>query len=288
MTPPEHARQRAALSHRLSKELGAAWLRVERTNIRASWMAQIPQLLLLLGAAQRAAAATADAYVGAAVGAGSRSVIPEAFAFTASDGRPLAGLLAQPAITALRAIGSGYSVPMAMNTGRFTAQLIGHTQVADAGRVADLTAAVANPGAKSWTRMLVGKTCARCLILAGRRYTWKADFNRHPRCDCIAVPSQEAPSAAAPVNPAEAFAAMSRAEQVRVFGRDGAEAIRGGADIAQVVNARGGMIRAEGRLYTTVAAGKKRPRLMPEECFREAKGDRAEAVRLLQLHGYIR
>lgn len=28
-------------------------------------------------------------------------------------------------------------------------------------------------------------------MLAGRWYSWKADFDRHPRCDCIAIPSAE-------------------------------------------------------------------------------------------------
>jgi hypothetical protein len=135
--------------------------------------------------------------------------------------------------------------------------------------------------------MLVGKTCARCLILAGRRYSWKADFKRHPRCDCIAVPSTEAVSTAPEVNPRLAFQMMSSAEQDRVFGKAGAEAIRSGADPGQVVNARSGMVRADGRLYTTDNA-RKRPRLMPEQIFREANGNRTETVRLLSLHGYIR
>lgn len=44
---------------------------------------------------------------------------------------------------------------------------------------------------------------------------------------------------------------------------------------------------SDGRLYTTEAAGR-RPRLMPETILAEAGADRAEALRLLRLHGYIR
>jgi hypothetical protein len=67
--------------------------------------------------------------------------------------------------------------------------------------------------------------------------------------------------------------------------RPDAEAVRGGADLAKVVNARRGMYTADGRLYTREAAGK-RPRLMPEQIFRDAR-DRDDAIRLLRLHGYI-
>jgi hypothetical protein len=56
--------------------------------------------------------------------------------------------------------------------------------------------------------------------------------------------------------------------------------------MAKVVNARRGMHTADGRLYTTEAAGR-RPRLMPEQIFRDAR-DRDDAIRLLRLHGYIR
>lgn len=72
-----------------------------------------------------------------------------------------------------------------------------------------------------------------------------------------------------------------------MFGKAGAEAIREGADMARVVNARRGMYTAGGRLFTHESAGR-RPRLMPEQILREADGDRGEAIRLLRLHGYLR
>lgn len=72
-----------------------------------------------------------------------------------------------------------------------------------------------------------------------------------------------------------------------MFGKAGAEAIRSGADMAAVVNARRGMYTAaDGRKYTREAATRRRLRLMPEQIFREAK-DRDDAIRLLRLHGYI-
>ncbi|MET0419829.1 MAG: hypothetical protein ABW022_27745 [Actinoplanes sp.] len=304
MTPAEHARRRALLAARVQREFGKAWLKVDHGAIRESWLEQIPRLLAFLTTAQYVAASSSDSYVSGTLAAGSDyEVDPRAFTLSASDGRPLETLLVQPAIEALTYLGSpAGSIGGALTRGRFTAELIGHTQVADAGRIADLSANVAHPASRSWTRMIVGKTCARCLLLAGRRYSWKADFNRHPKCDCIAVPSAEAITAAAQVNPEATFKAMSRVEQDRVFGRAGAEAIRNGADMGQVVNARRGMETADvfGRRVPITSEGTtrrrrfgprldpRRPRLMPEQIFREAGGDRAEAIRLLSLHGYIR
>lgn len=55
--------------------------------------------------------------------------------------------------------------------------------------------------------------------------------------------------------------------------------------MGRVVNARRGMYEAGGQKLTTEAAGKK-PRLMPEAIYRQAK-DRDEAIRLLERNGYI-
>ncbi len=102
---------------------------------------------------------------------------------------------------------------------------------------------------------------------------------------------------------------MSRADQDRIFTKAGAQAIRDGADMSRVVNARRGMetaARAQGgtggrlttrdvfgrQLATTTEAVTKRGinrqiRLMPEEVYRIAGDNRDEALRLLRVHGYL-
>jgi hypothetical protein len=285
-----HARERARLATLLRADARAAWLRVDRAAITATWAAQLPRLLARLVTAQLAAASMADAYVTAVLGEQGVSVTPAmlvnaaSFASIASDGRSLAALMAQPAITAKTAIGAGYPLGRAMAAGGALAELAAHTQVADAGRVADQVALVARHQ-QGYVRMVVGKTCSRCIVLAGRWYRWNAGFNRHPKCDCVGIPAAESAHELR-TDPKLTFAAMGPAEQDKVFGKAGAEAIRDGADIAKVVNARRGMTTADGRLYTTEAAGR-RPRLMPEQIYREAKGDRDEAIRLLRLHRYV-
>ena len=289
-----HARRRSGLASRIRREFAEAWRAVDPARISESWSARISTLTGLLVGAQRLAADAADPYLDDVLDA--QGVDPatdsalEAVALTglASDGRDLASLVAQPGIVALVALARGDSLKRAMAAGGATAELIGHTQVADAGRVADQVALTARPLATGYVRMIVGATCARCLILAGRWYGWTAGFQRHPRCDCIHIPGRENTAGDLRTDPDLAFAAMDAAEQQRVFGAAGAEAIRAGADIGSVINARRGMYTAaDGRLYTRSGATRARRRMMPEQIFREAT-DRDDALRLLRLHGYLR
>lgn len=80
-----------------------------------------------------------------------------------------------------------------------------------------------------------------------------------------------------------------------MFTKDGAKAIRDGADPGQVVNARRGMAVSAGRTVTTEGTSRRgfarsrlggAVRLMPEQIYRDASS-REEAVRLLRLHGYL-
>lgn len=280
-----HAAQRVALGRATSAAIGALWREVDRSNIAASWGARLARALSMLFVAQDRAASTAQEYVGRFAAAPSLGqVAPRAFAEVASDGRGAFGLMQRPAIVTLGRIAAGWSLDSAMAAGLFTLDLIVRTQVADAGRTADGVAIVVRPGLSGYVRMVVGDTCARCLILAGRRYEWSDGFPRHPRCDCIHVPAAEDVPGDIRTDPKAYFASLTSADQDRLLGKAGAEAVRSGADIAKVVNARRGMVTADGRLFTTAG---RRPRLMPEQIYREAGGSRDEAVRLLRLHGYV-
>jgi hypothetical protein len=212
------------------------------------------------------------------------SVAP--LAGVASDGRDLATLLYQPAIRSLTALKQGATVERARAAGLLSLDVITRTQVADAGRAAEQVAIAARPQLQGFVRMLSRPSCSRCIILAGRWYRWNAGFRRHPRCDCRAIPAQERGAGDLTTNPRKAFEALSPAEQDRVFGSGGAAAIREGADISRVVNADRGTYVAAGKRMTYEAA-RRRPRLMPSQIFKEANGNRSEAIRLLKLHGYL-
>lgn len=301
----QHAERQVALARRTAQQIGALWRRVDRSRIGPSWRELVPQALAVLGTSQATAAASAGLYVDDVLAesgidpAAHGRVMPGAFAGIASDGRDLASLMYEPAITTLTQIGQGATPARGLASGRFLLDMITRTQVADAGRTAVGTAIAVRPAVDGYVRMIVGKTCSRCLVLAGRRYRWNQGFQRHPRCDCRHVPIAEDVPGDVATDPRAYFDSLDRHGQDELLGRDGAEAVRSGAGLAQVVNARRGMATASvfGRQVQVTTEGTTRrrragrsltrPRLMPEQIFRDADGSRDEAVRLLRLHGYI-
>lgn len=241
-----HYQARRRLIEAVRDEASRAWRNVEFADLNGSWRAQSGLLLVALAGAQFAAAETADSYMQAVLAA--QDVDPTAegrfnagmLAGVASDGRNLASLLDQGVIATKMAIGLGVDQRRAMATGYATLDSIVRTQVADAGRSADSVAMVARRNAGGYVRMVVGRTCGRCVVLAGRWYRWNGDFNRHPCCDCVGVPSREDTANEIATDPKAWFASLDKAEQDKQFTKAGAQAIRDGADIASVVNARRG------------------------------------------------
>jgi len=153
------------------------------------------------------------------------SVATTALAGVASDGRTLEGLFAQAASP-------------------FALDLMVATQVQDAARGAASIATVARPNITGYVRMLNPPSCSRCAVLAGKFYRWNDGFQRHPRCDCRHIPSSEDRAGDLTTSPDTYFHSLSPAEQDKAFTKAGAQAIRDGADISQVVNARRGMSAA--------------------------------------------
>ncbi len=241
----EHYAGRLSIARRAARELAALWARVDPDRIAASWTSLLGRATAAVGAAQLLAASEADGYVAAALAEQGLEVdadgvlIPSALAGVASDGRDLGTLLAEPAVTSLTRLARGADLASALTAGGVQLDMIVRTQVADAGRVADGVATVVRPRA-GYVRMLSLPSCSRCIVLAGRYYEFNAGFDRHPRCDCVHIPCSEDRGDDLRTDPKQAFRSMSAADQDRVFTKAGAEAIRLGADIGQVVNARRG------------------------------------------------
>lgn len=197
----------------------------------------------------------------------------------ASDGRDLGSLLTLPDLTAAQ-------------FDRIVA-----TQLQDVARQAAAIERAVRPQVTHYVRALNLPSCGRCVVLAGKPERSDVAFRRHPRCDCLAVPSNAANAGRLATDPVEAFDAMTAAERAKAFTRAGAEAIRLGADIGRVVNARSGMGTAQvfGRDVKTTSALRRRygrgprgdeVRLMPESIAQIAT-DRDDHLRLLRLYGYI-
>jgi hypothetical protein len=222
-------------------------------------------------------------------------VDPEQFARQAPDGRDVMGLLAQSAPAAIDAQRKGFSLRAAMARGAAFLDMAVRTVVADTGRQADQVSMVANRHVNGYVRVVELPACSRCIILADRVYEVSTGFLRHPRCDCTMEPitRNHTPT---PLDAYDLFESMTPAQRRKTFGEAGMKAIEDGASISSVVNARKSMAKVEmfGRTVQATYVGtgsrkkKRPPRLMPEEIYRLAEGDREHAIRLLFKNGYLR
>lgn len=234
----------------------------------------------------------------------SAGVVGGAVAWAEQSGEPAAVALAE----AWRSAGMSLAVAT-------------QTMVSDASRSAKQAAMTARD--TGWVRVLAPPSCSRCAVLGGKYFrNPTAAFDRHPGCDCTQMPVPGKRSELAQklmVEPGEYFDSLSVAQQDRIFTKAGAQAIRDGADVSQVVNARRGMSKAsdsparhrgasdegitkrgwayrylrpsyEARLRKGPGyryRGLGRRRLMPERIYELAGGDRDTAVMLLHQNGYL-
>ncbi len=224
------------------------WSELDPADLSGSWLSSRIglRLFVALSAAQLTAAGMAAAYVAAALfQQGARSaplgmVEPRSLAGVASDGRDLESLLYQPLIGTLTAIRDGATPLRALEMGGSALATIADTQTSDAGRAAVSVAMTAEPLVTGWVRILVPPSCGRCAVLAGRFYRWSDGFTRHERCDCVHAPAVEDTDDDLRTDPEAYFRSLSESDQDKYFTKAGAQAIRDGADIGQVVNARRG------------------------------------------------
>jgi len=227
-------------------------------------------------------------------------VVPEAFAETASDGRPLESLLSIPAGEVDAFVAQGVPYDNAAEVGRRHLQRIIVTQVADAGRVATGVGIAVDRSLVGYVRHLTLPSCARCIILAGRWYRWNDGFARHPQCDCVHVP---AAVSAEPASPRAIYDSLDD-DQRRKAGWSGYDqrAIDDGADLAQVTNYRRVLktVQVAGRRVKTTRVGTTRRglagkrgakvRLTPEQIYLDADRlglSRDEVIGVLRRQGYI-
>ena len=208
---------------------------------------------------------------------------PAAFLATAPDGRDMATLLDQPLITARTRIAEGIAPVGALEMAGRQMTAIMLTVMADTRRAVYEADMVSRPTITGYVRMLNPPSCARCAILAGKWFRWNQGFQRHPRCDCQHIPAAENIAGDLRTDPYAYFDSLTPAEQNRVFTKNGARAIRDGADIYRVENIRmRGLATARGsRKYGTPS------KLTLDDIYRIAGNDRAAAIALLRSEGYI-
>lgn len=268
---------------------GRLWRRMSG-DFDASYARLEPRLLEVALTAQRRLAEAAQSYIPDVLDetGQARALDPAARISTApligvaGDGRPVDSLLYGAVTTAKTRIAEGASTFQALGSGGQFLTMAAGTLLADTSR-ASLSLGMGVRPVSGMVRMVNPGACSRCIILAGRWYRKNAAFLRHPRCQCTAIPSSEAMAGDLTTDPAAHFDSLSPAEQDRVFTKAGAEAIRAGADINQVVNARRGMWAAQsGRMRPVTIAGR--------EVYITLEGTtrRGRAYQAMSRAGYVR
>ncbi|NYV73190.1 hypothetical protein [Streptomyces sp. UH6] len=352
----DYYRRQQRLTRKAVNRIQALWGLLDAADLTGSWDAGVGRRIVeMVAAGQLASAGLADDYVDAVADAEGADpervgkVRPSSFAGLASDGRALESLMYLSVISTKERIGRGLGVQDALMAGLRHALMLGSSEVTQAGRAAVGSSMAGKRTIQGYVRVVQPPACGRCIILAGVEYGWNKGFQRHPRCDCVHLPTTliarnqgrrggainsdvysptTRPGAGGRgfLDPNAYFRGLSRAEQERVFGVAGARAIREGADMAQVVNARRGMatMTAYGRQVLATREGTTRrgafyrlerarteqqtgirfardrietqqglprfelrtPRLMPEQIFELAES-RDEAVAMLRRFGYL-
>lgn len=281
------------------------WSEVSLTDLTGSWAAQVPLLVPVLAGVQVKAAAAGASYGAATLAdqglyeAPQHFVDPRAFGGVASDGRSLEGLLYSPVPYVKNLIGGGMAPAQALSSGGKFLTTLTRTQVADAGRGAAGVDTATRRGV-GYVRMLNPPSCSRCSVLAGKFYRWNNGFARHPKCDCVHVQTTGVTAAGSEGlvhDPYEYFKSLSAEEQDRAYTKAGAQAIRDGSDIFQVVNSRrgmkpGGMMTTEGTTkrgnFRSVSGElTKGKRLTPEAIYQLNGNNRAAALKDLEKYGYV-
>ncbi|MEJ6019867.1 hypothetical protein [Corynebacterium sp. H113] len=233
---------------------------------------------------------------------------PEMFAGQMPEGDPLDLIPKAVANRVRERLATGSDPLQAWQAGGKLLATIVQTALSDSSRMAKMVAGLARPRTL-YVRMLRPPSCSRCAVLAGKRGYWAKPFKRHPGCDCSQVPVREGSSdkfEGPAFDPKAAFESMSRADQDRLFTKAGAEAIRDGADVSQVVNANQGMSAVGDRLTTSgstrrggairyylaqddVPIGTPQfDRLSVPQIMRWTGGNPDGRIALLYRHGYLR
>lgn len=323
----ENFREQQKLTMEVLAHAQRVWGRRPPANFDAWFARNVDELVSLTVQAQSRAIAGAEGYVDDALRELGTpvdpdvSIVPERMVGVASDGRPLDSLLHGSVINAGTRVKDRGAVE-AWKSGFNWLSVAMQTQVADIGRSATKLA-ITSRARVGYVRMLNPPSCSRCAVLAGRWYRFNAAFDRHPGCNCTAIPAPEDHPRDIRTDPTQYFNSLSVEQQNRIFTNSGAEAIRAGADISQVVNVRRGATGLDsavpsanvsrrslqrtnvyGRdLYTSTEGVTKRgvagkairergrdprttPRLMPESIMELAES-REDAIVLLKANGYM-
>ena len=302
----EHYRRMLGVKVATVAELRSLWRQVDPDYISESWSEIVIANRDAVSGRQFQAAFLGASYTAETLTESGGYQFPEGFvdptSFVGLDGsgRPVESYLYSPAIVTKKAIGGGMSVNAALDRGRNRLDLLTSALISDTGRAAAAvdTAVRLRVG---YVRLVNTPTCKDCLILAGKYFRFNAGFERHPGCDCVHVPAHEstAKREGYTVDPYEYFDSLTVEEQDDLLGVAGADIVREGGDIFQVVNATRHPYKLQGQFteegtsrfgYAGSRLKRGQRRLTPEGILKQSEQfwlSREETVGLMKAHGYI-
>ncbi|OXM45445.1 hypothetical protein CFP75_31370 [Amycolatopsis alba DSM 44262] len=236
-----------------------AWRGLDPEGLRPTFAAKVaPVLVSAISTGQINAVALATPYVADVLAdepalSKPPAVIPPAFAGATTTGLPLVSLEDLLFVRLLADIGAGMSTTDALLIGLRRALTYMATEITDAGRTATHVQLIADTRMAGYEHVVRLPACDRCIVLAGRLYRCSQGSPRHPRCDCTMTPvtREQWRESNLDNHPRALFDSMTEYDQNSRFGAGKAAAIRAGADLSQVVNARRAAMPVAGRWTTT-------------------------------------
>lgn len=304
--PPLASDYRAVQSAQIDlalEQVSSRW-RLMGPRFDSSWSTISAAVVALLSESQRELAERAQIYTPAVMLQTGQRVPdvdyvldPEPFAGATGNGVATEVALGSVTIRAKQAVAAGRSPQGALvEAGQWLAMGV-NTLLADTMRAAESTTLATYPTG-GYIRVVSSSACIRCVVLAGKWFRWNKGFSRHPRCRCHHLPSSKALGSGMVTDPYELFNSLDDAGQIKLMGSQAqAQAIRDGADIFQVANARRGL-SVSGRFTSEGTkrgfAAKQMPagykRLTPDliyERSRVANWSRERTVEELSKYGYV-
>lgn len=297
--PPRATVEQELVQRRLARVVDVSvrrlWRRMRGRNWERTWRDDIgPQISGLVTSGQTAAANASSNYIADVLEEFGMPVDvptvfqPGGFAGVTGGGVAVEDAAYQAVVEAAQAqyrtdVESGdlLTTERALQAGEsFLAELTA-SMMADAMRAAEEVAMAQRPWVDGYVRIVEPGACSRCIILAGKFFLFNEGFLRHPRCRCNHAPAPSDPDRLrdliAAESPERLFESLTEAEQDRIFTRAGAEAIRKGADMGQVVNARSGMSTAQ-RMSKNEAYAEELARALAEGVNKTEARRRAQAA----------
>jgi hypothetical protein len=269
-----------------------AWSRMG-ADFDASWQQVGPQVTSVVAAGQLAASRRASSYVSDVLAETDQPVPPEArvrpqaFSGVSADGRSLEGLLRASVVRAKSGSASGLSSSLSLDVGQRWLDALVETSMADAFRLTTEAEMTIRPGV-GWVRQVNPPCCGRCAILAGRFYAYNQGFKRHPRCDCIHIPTRENVAGSLSTDPTRLFADG----QVKGLSERERKRLAAGESPARVINTSRDMWRArvqEQKAAARDAAAQPVTRQAKQsmENLLASAGNRTQAMEFMRRFGYI-